>query len=54
MDHGQLSMVADKFECVPPFTRDVIGREIGLVLGRECRPLVQGHSMTLSSLPRIP
>ena len=30
--------------CVPPFTRDVIGREIGLVLGRKLRPLVQDHS----------
>ena len=42
------------FGCVPPFTRDVIGREIGFVLGQELRSLVHDHSMTLSSLPRIP
>src|SRR6266404_2350802 len=39
--------------CVPPFTRDVIRREIGLVLARELRPLVPGHPLPLSSLQRI-
>ena len=29
--------------CVPPFTRGVIGHEIGLVLDRELRPLVQDY-----------
>jgi hypothetical protein len=29
--------------CVPPFTQGVIGHEIGLVLGRELRPLVHDH-----------
>src|SRR5262249_45714167 len=28
-----------RYGCVPPFTRGVIGHEIGLVLGRELRPL---------------
>ena len=36
------------FGCVPPFTLDVIGREIGRVFGRESRPLVHDHSMLLS------
>jgi len=31
------------FGCVPPFTRGVLGHEIGLVLGRELRPLVYDH-----------
>jgi hypothetical protein len=30
-------------ECVPPFTRGVLGHEIGLVLGRALRPLVQAY-----------
>ena len=42
------------FECVPPFTRGVLGGELDLVLGRELSPLVQEHSMTLSSPPHIP
>ena len=29
--------------CVPPFTRGVLGHEIGLVLGRALRPLVQAY-----------
>ena len=29
--------------CVPPFTQGVIGHELGLVLGRELRPLVHDH-----------
>jgi transposase-like protein len=32
------------FECVPPFTRGVLGHEIGLVLGQALRPLVYDHS----------
>jgi hypothetical protein len=31
------------YGCVPPFTQGVIGHEIGLVLGRELRPLVHDH-----------
>src|SRR6267378_497233 len=41
------------FECVPPFTRGVLGHEIGLVLARELRPLVPGHPLPLSSPQRI-
>src|SRR6266536_5768197 len=40
--------------CVPPFTRGVIGHEIGLVLSRELKPFVHDHSLLLSSPPRIP
>ena len=40
-------------ECVPPFTRGVLGHEIGLVLARELRPLVPGHPLPLSSPHRI-
>jgi hypothetical protein len=29
--------------CVPPFTRGILGHEIGLVLGRALRPLVQAY-----------
>jgi hypothetical protein len=29
--------------CVPPFTRGVLGHEIGRVLGRALRPLVQAY-----------
>ena len=31
-------------ECVPPFTRGILGPEIGLVLGQALRPLVYDHS----------
>jgi uncharacterized membrane protein len=31
-------------ECVPPFTRGVLGHEIGLILGHALRPLVYDHS----------
>jgi MFS family permease len=41
------------FEGVPPFTRGVMGHEIGLALARELRPLVPGHSLPLSSPQRI-
>jgi hypothetical protein len=30
-------------ECVPPFTRGVLGHEIGLVVDGELRPLVYDH-----------
>src|SRR5712691_9963575 len=50
----QTSRMPVEIGCVPPFTRDVIGREMSLVLGRELTPLVQDHSLTLSSPPRIP
>ena len=40
-------------EGVPPFTRGVMGHEIGLALARELRPLVPGHSLPLSSPQRI-
>ena len=43
-----------KIEGVPPFTRGVIGHEIGLALARELRPLVPGHPWPLSSPQRIP
>ena len=33
----------DYFGCVPPFTRGILGHEIGLVLGRALRPLVQAY-----------
>jgi hypothetical protein len=32
-----------KIGCVPPFTRGVLGHEIGLALGRALRPLVQDY-----------
>jgi hypothetical protein len=35
---------AQQIECVPPFTRGVLGHEIGLVLGHALRPLVYDHS----------
>jgi hypothetical protein len=31
------------YECVPPFTRGVLGHEIGLVVDGELRPLVYDH-----------
>jgi hypothetical protein len=31
------------YGCVPPFTRGVLGHEIGLVLDRALRPLVQAY-----------
>jgi hypothetical protein len=40
-------------ECVPPFTRGIMGHEIGLVLARELRLLVSGHPLPLSSPQRI-
>src|SRR2546422_2522964 len=43
----------ERNECVPPFTRGVIGHEIGLVLDRELRPLVPGHPLPLSFPQRI-
>jgi len=33
----------DPHGCVPPFTRGVLGHEIGRVLGRALRPLVQAY-----------
>jgi len=46
-------MPKKKYGCVPPFTRGVIGHEIGLVLDRELKPLVPGHPLPLSSPQRI-
>jgi hypothetical protein len=34
--------------CVPPFTRGIMGHEIGLVLDRALRPLVHDHPWPLS------
>jgi general secretion pathway protein A len=46
-----LRYVSHAFGVVPPFTRGVIGHKIGLVRGRELRPLVPGHPLSLSSPP---
>jgi hypothetical protein len=35
---------ATKSECVPPFTRGVLGHESGRVLGQALRPLGHDHS----------
>jgi hypothetical protein len=52
--HAPAAVKAEpKNEGVPPFTRGVIGHEIGLVLARELRPLVPGHPLPLSSPQRI-
>lgn len=41
---GRKGMQDDEiFGCVPPFTRSVLRREIGLALGRALRPLVQDY-----------
>src|SRR6266853_4452318 len=51
-----LTFLDDKLlpsEGVPPFTRGVLGHEIGLVLARELKPLVPGHPLPLSSPQRI-
>jgi hypothetical protein len=49
--HKDLDM--RQIECVPPFTRGIMGHEIGLVLARELRLLVPGHPLPLSSPQRI-
>src|SRR6266436_5332260 len=54
--HHHILVATDEgalIECVPPFTRGVIGHEIGLVLARELRPLVPGHPLPLSSPQRL-
>ena len=50
---GQSPEVKQQIEGVPPFTRGVMGHEIGLALARELRPLGPGHSLPLSSPQRI-
>jgi hypothetical protein len=40
---ASLTSCTDNIGCVPPFTRSVLRREIGLALGQALRPLVQDY-----------